>query len=224
MDGELLSHRPELRQKLLSIARRRVIDHPCIVQPDEEGRISEERLTAGFKGTKTILELGAGSGEFLSAYCAELPDHLYTAFEIKWDRIRLILKVVENKKLLNVRIVPVDFSWLLESLLPPAFFDTVIVFFPDPWPKRRHWKHRLVQKSFPDRIKGLLKPNAMLYLATDYGPYARRMLSAFQRSDFESKLPRPFFSRANPFGIQTRFESITGASRKPHFMVFQWKG
>lgn len=224
MDKELLSHRPELRQKLLSIARRKVIEHPFIVQPDESGKISADRLSAGFAGTKAVLELGAGSGEFLAAYCSEHPDHLYAAFEIKWDRIRLILKQIEKKGLKNVRIVPVDFSWLLESLLPPDFFDTVIVFFPDPWPKKRHWKHRLVQKSFPDRIAGLLKKDALVYLATDYGPYARRMLRVFRRPDFAALLDRPFFSRINPFGIQTRFESITGEQRLPHFMVFQWKG
>lgn len=224
MDTELLSKQPELRQKLLSIARRRVIDHPFIVQPDESGRISREKLTLGHPAQKAVLELGAGSGEFLGAYAASHPDELYAAFEIKWDRIRLILKRLGKQGLQNVRIVPVNFSWLLESLLPHSFFDTVIIYFPDPWPKKRHWKHRLVQPGFPDRLIQLLKPDASVYLATDYGPYARRMLRTFQRKDFRPLLPEPFFSRENPFGIQTRFESITGQARKPYFMAFQWTG
>jgi tRNA (guanine-N7-)-methyltransferase len=224
VDGELLSRQPELRQKLLSIARRKILEHPFILQPDESGQISRERLAAGHPADRAVLELGAGSGEFLAAYAAMHPEELYVAFEIKWDRIRLILKQLQKRGLTSVRIVPVNFSWLLESLLPPSFFDTVIIYFPDPWPKKRHWKHRLVQKGFPDRIVRLLKPGGSIHLATDYGPYARRMLGVFNRPDFQPLVARPFFSRTNPFGIQTRFESITGAARKPYFMAFQWTG
>lgn len=220
MNGELFSQNPALKQKLLGVVRRRVIDHPFIVQPDEEGRISQDALLQGHPQGTPVLELGAGSGEFLASYAAEHSGDIYAAFEIKWDRIRMILKHIERRGLKNVRIVPVDFTWLLESMLPAYFFGKVIVLFPDPWPKKRHWKHRLVQPGFPDRIKKLMKPGAQIILATDYTPYARRMLAAFRRPDFTPVLEYPHFTRQNILGISTRFETMM-QENGPAFMAFR---
>ncbi|MBL8019676.1 MAG: methyltransferase [Leptospirales bacterium] len=212
---------PELRARLLSIARRKIVDHPFIVQPDAEGLIPAARL---FSGTgQRILELGAGSGELCLDWMKKHPEDSYVAFEIKWDRIRRILRLLERNNVQNVRIVPVNFSWFLESMLPGKSFDAIIAYFPDPWPKRRHWKHRLVQPDFPEQVIALLRRGGQVHLATDYAPYARKMLRVFRRSDFDSQMPAPGFIRSNPFQVRTRFEELT-SERKPHFMAWTWRG
>lgn len=197
------------------------MQHPFIVQPDPEGLISAADLFVG--SGKRILELGAGSGELCVDWMKKHPLDSYVAFEIKWDRIRSILKSLDRNGITNVRIVPVNFSWFLETMLPAHSFDSIIAYFPDPWPKRRHWKHRLVQIEFPDRAIALLRQDGQIHLATDYAPYARRMLRAFKRPDFVCQMPAPGFIRSNPFGVRTRFQELTSA-RKPHFMAWTWKG
>ncbi len=215
---ELSQKRPDLRAKLLSIAQQRYVDHPAILNPDASGRIEPDRLFSK-DSTFHVLELGAGFGELCTHYLKEHPDHDYTAFEIKWDRIRVILKRAGSAP--GLRIVPVDFDWFFESMLPARSFDRVIIFFPDPWPKRRHWKHRLIQPDFPERLRGLLRPGADVYLATDYSPYARRMLRIFRDSAFRPLYPYPHFVRENPFAVTTHFEKIKSERQKPFFMA--WK-
>lgn len=170
---------------------------------------------------RRILELGSGWGEFLVAWLAANPDDDYTAFEIKSDRIRKTLKRVRKLENVHLRMIPVNFSWFLEDILPSASFDWIIINFPDPWPKRRHWKHRLVQPGFPERMSELLRPGGQIHLATDYGPYARKMIRIFRQSDrFESVFPSPEYVRKRPLDVPlTRFEQITGdlEGRVPYF-------
>ena len=219
MDRELSVERPDLREKLLSIARLQYAVHPGIITPDESGKISPQRL---FKNPDSfhVLELGAGFGELCVEYMRSNPDHEYTAFEIKWDRIRNLLKHADADRL-HPRVVPVDFDWFFESMLPAHSFDRIIIYFPDPWPKRRHWKHRLIHKGFPDRLSPIMRPGADIYLATDYGPYARRMLSAFRKSALKPAFPFPHYVRENPLPTRTHFEKLMSQKRKPYFMV--WK-
>ncbi|MEQ9363003.1 MAG: tRNA (guanine-N7)-methyltransferase [Leptospirales bacterium] len=174
-------------------------------------------------GRRRILELGSGWGEFLAAWLAEHPDDDYTAFEIKSDRIRRTLKYLHKLPAPHphLRVVPVNFTWFLEGILPPRSFDWIIINFPDPWPKRRHWKHRLVRPGFPERMAPLLRPGGQIHLATDYGPYARKMIQLFRRSaHFEAVFPAPEYLRRRPADVPlTRFEQITGAGegRVPYF-------
>ena len=176
---------------------------------------------SGTGDRRRILELGSGWGEFLVAWLAVHPDDDYVAFEIKNDRIRKTLKRVRKLEGVHLRMVPVNFGWFLEDILPPASFDWIIVNFPDPWPKRRHWKHRLVRPGFPERRASLLRRAGQIHLATDYGPYARKMIRLFRESQlFEPVFPAPGYLRTRPPDVPvTRFEQITGdlEGRIPYF-------
>ncbi len=180
-----------------------------------------EGLAAAHPQRRRILELGSGWGEFLVAWLKQHPGDDYVAFEIKSDRIRRTLKHVRKREGAHLRLIPVNFAWFLETILPPASFDWIIVNFPDPWPKRRHWKHRLVQPDFPERMTGLLRPGGQIHLATDYGPYARRMIRYFRRApNFEAIFEGPGYLRQRPEDVPpTRFEQITGEGegRTPYF-------
>ena len=179
------------------------LDPASLFRPDEPGT-----------HRRNILELGSGWGEFAARWLDEHRDDNYVAFEIKNDRIRRTLKRVRKLDGAHLRMVPVNLNWFLEDILPPHSFDWVIVNFPDPWPKRRHWKHRLVQPQFPGRVAQLLRPGGLVYLATDYGPYARRMLRIFRDApDFAPVFTEDGgrdFRRSRPADVPpTRFEEIT---------------
>ena len=215
-----VSHRQntELKQKLFAIATRpsKLHTEAEIVLPDTSGRIREEQLFRSEKHRKhrkyrRVLELGSGSGEFLAQWLQEHPEDDYTAFEIKSKRIRKTLAYIRKANLnVHLKVVPINFNWLLEDILPPRSFDIVIINFPDPWPKSRHWKHRLVQKGFDKRIHALLGKQARIYLSTDYGPYARKILSLFRQSPyFHSFYPWPHYLREHPQNLPfSRFEKI----------------
>ena len=175
-------------------------------------------------GERRILELGAGWGEFCIEWMKSHPDHSYVAFEIKWDRIKQIIKQAEIFKLVQLRIVPINLNWFLEEILPQRAFDRIIINFPDPWPKKRHWKHRLVNPNFPDRIEKILRENGTVFLATDYGPYARKILSIFRNHpNFEPVYPWPHYKRVAPEEHpQTRFEAIhLNDGRLPYYQ--EWR-
>ncbi len=179
-------------------------------------------------GSRRILELGSGWGEFAADWLERHPADEYVAFEIKGDRIRRTIKHARRLPAAHLRLVPINFSWFLEGILPERSFDLVIINFPDPWPKRRHWKHRLIQPDFPARVAPLLATGGMIHLATDYGPYARRMLRAFRDApEFESVFAGVDYRRARPDGMPpTRFEAMTstpeeGEGRTPYYM--RWR-
>ena len=215
-----------LKEKLFRLATkyRNKNTHPQIRLPDSISPIDANTLFSGNGSEKRILELGAGWGEFCVEWMKSHPDHSYVAFEIKWDRIKQIIKQTEIFQLAQLRIVPINFNWFLEEILPQRAFDRVIINFPDPWPKKRHWKHRLVNSHFPDRIKKILRENGTVFLATDYGPYARKILSTFRnRDDFEPVYPWPHYSRFAPADHpKTRFETIhLNDGRSPYYQ--EWR-
>ncbi len=228
---------PQLSAKLFDIASRsrRIHSFEEVIVPERPEPIASERLFRDDGATgRRILELGSGWGEFLIGWLRDHPQDQYVAFEIKSDRIKKTVKRLrrlrdESGQMIHARIVPVNFSWFLESILPGQAFDWIIVNFPDPWPKRRHWKHRLVQSDFPARLASLLRPDGdgIVHLATDYGPYARRMLRIFRDSPlFEPVYAFPNYLRSRPADVPpTRFETITmeHEGRTPYYLRFKMK-
>ncbi len=203
---------PVLRQ----IHPESLFSEPTVHNPE----MSVNKLSNIFR----ILELGSGWGEFCAEWMKLHPDHQYLALEIKADRIKNLVKKLEQQGTENVRILPVNFNWFLTELFSPASFDLIIVNFPDPWPKKRHWKHRLVQPGFPEKTARLLKPEGRIYLATDYGPYARKMISVFRNSPiFKNEYDWPHYVRSRPEGFpSTKFETIhTSMGKRPYYMSWR---
>lgn len=200
-----------IKEKLFRIVQRpaRYKTHPAVLVPQ---KLSPYAIGDLFRSEASfhVLELGSGWGEFALAWLADHPDHEYLALEVKGDRVHRTLRGMDRARLDRLRILPVNFSWFLEELLPPKAFDLIVVNFPDPWPKRRHWKHRLVQKGFPERMAALLREGGCIHLATDYSPYARRMLRIMRDSPlFAPVFPPPGYLRDRPPGYPpTRFEEM----------------
>lgn len=201
----------KIRDKLIHIATRPRAIHKnkYVIVPSEMKRFREDALFQD-QNSRRILELGAGWGEFCATWMEKNPQDEYVAFEIKPERIKRLIKQLNKLECDRVKIVPINFNWFLEEILPDDTFDMIIINFPDPWPKKRHWKHRLVTDQFPERIKTALKKGGVVHLATDYGPYARKMLGIFRkRDDFEPVYPWPNYLRERPEQFPpTRFEEI----------------
>lgn len=126
------------------------------------------------------LEIGFGNGESLAAMAAAAPERNFLGLEVHRPGVGHLLLALEQAGLDNVRVLRADAVALLEQGLPPASLDSVQLFFPDPWPKKRHHKRRIVQPAFIASVARVLVPGGCFHLATDWAPYADWMLERLE--------------------------------------------
>jgi tRNA (guanine-N7-)-methyltransferase len=122
---------------------------------------------------RRVLDIGFGDGEALATNALNNPTVDYLGIEVHEPGIGHLLLLMEQAAITNVRVVARDAADVLPQLIAGASFDAVDLFFPDPWPKKRHHKRRLVQTPFVAEIARVLKRGGFLHLATDWADYAR---------------------------------------------------
>ena len=122
-----------------------------------------------------IVEIGSGIGEATAALAAARPDHDVVALEVWRPGVAHTLGLLAEAGADNVRLLSVDAVWCLEHLFGPRDLDELWTFFPDPWPKKRHHKRRLVTPEFARLAADRLRPGGTWRLATDWGEYAEQM-------------------------------------------------
>ncbi len=152
------------------------------------------------------LEVGFGDGESLATQAVQYPERDFIGIEVHRPGVGHLLGEIERRGLTNIRLFDTDAVEVLERSIPPASLDTVQVFFPDPWHKKRHHKRRLIQPAFVDRIASRLRPGGRLHLATDWADYAEHMqvvLAAADRFRPDGLLPAPERPAHRP---ETKFE------------------
>lgn len=138
-------------------------------------------LTALFGRTAPVtLEIGFGNGESLADQAARHSERDYVGIEVHRPGVGHLLQLVERDGLTNMRLFCADAVEVLERRIPDAALDTVQIFFPDPWHKKRHHKRRLVQPEFVARLARKLAPGGRLHLATDWAEYAEHMLEVME--------------------------------------------
>jgi tRNA (guanine-N7-)-methyltransferase len=123
-----------------------------------------------------ILEIGFGMGETTAEIAAAHPENDYLALEVHTPGVGSLLKQIAERGLSNVRIVQHDAVEVLEHMVPPETLAGVHIFFPDPWPKKRHHKRRLIQGEFVHLVATRLRPGACVHAATDWQEYAAQIL------------------------------------------------
>lgn len=123
-----------------------------------------------------ILEIGSGWGEFTLANAKNNPDSLIIALEKKKKRISRCIKNQKKAEIKNIRWMVVDVDWFFDELFLPSTFNKVIINFPDPWPKKKHHKHRFLGREFMQTLSTITRPNAELEFATDFWPYMQEGL------------------------------------------------
>jgi tRNA (guanine-N7-)-methyltransferase len=188
----------------------------------EAGRLDPRALFAG-PVDAVWLEVGFGGGEHLAAQAAAAPAIGMIGAEVFENGVVKLLGEIERRKLTNLRLV-IDDARLLLAALPEASLQRVFILFPDPWPKLRHHKRRIVARETLDRLAFVMADGAELRLATDDADYLRWMLErATQHADFDWLARRPEDWRERPADWPpTRYEQkALAAGRTPAFLRFR---
>jgi tRNA (guanine-N7-)-methyltransferase len=140
-------------------------------------REEELDLAATFgRRAPLVLEIGSGMGEASAAMAAADPARDYLAVEVHYAGIANLMGLLERAGATNARVAHGDAVTLLTRMLPPGSVDTIHIFFPDPWPKARHHKRRLIRPENVPLLRDVLRPGGTLHLATDWPDYAQVML------------------------------------------------
>jgi tRNA (guanine-N7-)-methyltransferase len=149
---------------------------------DERRRALESWCSAHLAGqSRFVLEIGCGHGHFLTAYATAHPDEMCIGIDIESERIERAARKQRRAGLENLHFVRAEARLFLEVLPVGVGASSAYILFPDPWPKRRHHKHRLLTPSFLERLAARSCDGARLYFRTDYAPYfadARRAAGA----------------------------------------------
>lgn len=157
------------------------------------------------------VELGCGDASFLAAYAAQHPERNFLGVERLLGRIRKLDRKGRRGGLTNVRGVRIESAYFLEYLLPPNVASAVHIYFPDPWPKLKHRRHRLVNDSFPELVRKALSPQGVVYLRTDDEDYFQQMVDVFAADKRFESVETP----AELAAVRTDFEQDFNAKGIP---------
>ena len=166
-----------LRQGRVSNAQQRAYDSllPQFGIPFKHEIIDLDRAFG--RRAPRVLEIGFGMGETTAQIAAAHPEIDYLGIEVHTPGVGGLLKQLEERALSNVRVIQHDAVEVLTHMLAPSSFEGVHIFFPDPWPKKRHHKRRLIQPPFVALLAQRMKPGAYLHVATDWENYAEQVLA-----------------------------------------------
>ncbi len=195
-----------LRQGRVSNAQRRAVDtllsvHGIAYAPDA---LAFEQVFG--RRAPTILEIGFGMGETTAQIAQAHPENNYLAIEVHTPGVGSLLKLIAEEGLSNLRLIQHDAVEVLEHMIAPASLAGAHIFFPDPWPKKRHHKRRLIQPAFVALLASRLAPGAYVHAATDWQEYAEQILAVFAAEPALANTA-PGFAPRPDYRPLTKFES-----------------
>jgi len=151
---------------------------------------------------KLVLEIGSGMGETTLEIARAHPETDFVAVEVHAPGVGSLLNAIEREQLTNLRVIRHDALDVLEHMVGDGTLAAIHLFFPDPWPKKRHHKRRMVQPAFAALAARKLAPGGILHAATDWPDYAEHMQEVFSKEPLLEPAPAGFTSRP-----VTKFES-----------------
>jgi tRNA (guanine-N7-)-methyltransferase len=154
------------------------------------------------RSAPTIVEIGSGMGETTEAIARARPDADFIAIEVHGPGVGSLLNRIEADGLANLRVIRLDAVEVLERMIPDASLAAIHLFFPDPWPKKRHHKRRLVQPEFAALAARKLAAGGVLHAATDWPDYAAHMDEVFSKEPLLGPAGEGFVQRP-----ETKFET-----------------
>jgi tRNA (guanine-N7-)-methyltransferase len=149
-----------------------------------------------------VLEIGSGMGETTAAIAAAHPEADFIAVEVHGPGVGSLLNRIAAAELKNLRVIRHDAAEVLQRMIPEGALAAIHVFFPDPWPKKRHHKRRLVEPSFASVAAQKLSSGGIVHLATDWPDYAEQIAEVFSRNDLFQPSESGFVQRP-----ATKFET-----------------
>jgi tRNA (guanine-N7-)-methyltransferase len=166
-----------------------------------------EALAVYGRDVPRTLEIGFGNGANLGALARAHPERDFLGVEVHRAGVGRLLRTLESQQLTNVRIICHDAVEVLAQQIPPQWLQEILIFFPDPWPKKRHHKRRLVQGPFVPMLVERLKSGGLLRIATDWHPYALEILATLSGIEpLRNLAPDGAFVPRPPEREPTRFE------------------
>lgn len=159
---------------------------------------------------KFILEIGFGNGESLLQQAQQFPDCGFIGIEVHPPGVGQLLNQIHDDQLNNLKIIQFDAVQVCNQHLQQQAFDKIQVFFPDPWPKKKHHKRRILQTEFVDLLARLIKPHGVLHIATDWADYAKHIQALFNNHvRFKATIPETtadYYSKLLFARPETKFE------------------
>lgn len=155
-----------------------------------------------------VVEIGFGMGQSLAEMALTQPQWNFIGIEVFPPGVGALLQKIKEQQITNIRIMKSDAKDILKELVDDNSLDRIHIFFPDPWPKKRHHKRRLIQPDFIEIIEQKLKSDGKLHLATDWLPYAEHMLDVLNSArtlENSQTDENPFINRPN-YRPMTKFE------------------
>lgn len=195
-----------LRQGRVSNAQRRACETllPELGIPFRESACD---FDAAFgRSAPRVLEIGCGMGETTAAIAAANPAIDYIGIEVHTPGVGSLLKQIDEMHLANVRVIQHDAVEVLQHMIEPGSLSGIHIFFPDPWPKKRHHKRRLIQPALTALAASRLQPGGYLHAATDWKEYADQILEVLSAEPLLENTAAGFATRPS-YRPQTKFES-----------------
>ncbi len=158
------------------------------------------------RGAPVVLEIGFGMGETTAAIAQAQPERDFLGLEVHAPGVGALLKRIDALALSNVRVIRHDAVEVVEHMIPPGSLAGIHVYFPDPWPKKRHHKRRLLQPAFVHALAARLASGGYLHAATDWEDYAQEMLATLGAEPLLANTAAGFAPRP-PWRPQTKFET-----------------
>jgi len=164
-------------------------------------------LTSLFnRNAPTVLEIGFGNGDNLLKLAQNHPEINFIGIEVHSPGVGTLLLAIERLNLTNIRIYQADAVEVLTNCIADDSLSQVLLFFPDPWPKKKHHKRRIVQPSFVQLVNAKLQRGGKFYLATDWQEYAEHMLAVLSSDNNFTNTAADFAQRPD-FRVLTKFEN-----------------
>ena len=173
---------------------------------EAEGPVLDLDTLFGRQAPK-VMEIGIGMGDALAQMALENPDNDYIGVEVHRPGIGRVMARLDEQGSHNVRLFCHDAVEVLEQRIAAESLDRVLIFFPDPWHKKRHHKRRLIQPSFVELLRQKLKPGGVLHLATDWEDYAMQMMDVLSNAPgFANEAGKGRFAPRPDYRPVTKFE------------------
>jgi tRNA (guanine-N7-)-methyltransferase len=193
-----------LRQGRVSNAQRRAVDSLLPLFGITYAAAPCDFDAAFTRPAPKFLEIGFGMGETTAQIAAEHPQNDYLGIEVHTPGIGALLRLIDTQRLTNIRIVQHDAVEVVTHMIPATRLSGIHVFFPDPWPKKRHHKRRLLQPGFVHLLANRLQPGGYLHVATDWEEYASQILEILSEeallvNSVEGFAPRPDYRPLTKF-------------------------
>ena len=144
---------------------------------------------------KVVMEIGFGMGEATALIARDFPDTGFFAVDVHRPGVGKLFSLIKEHQLQNLRVIQGDAHLVMHDMFADASLDGVHLFFPDPWPKKRHNKRRIVNENFLQQVASKLKPGGYIHIATDWVPYAEWIDEVFAATTLFTggRIARPYW-------------------------------